>query len=61
MIVAVTTMTTLPANCVECNLKMPWVLNCGLCLKSGAPEIKKSCLNKRHKDCPLREIKAETK
>lgn len=55
MIVRTTPMTEMPANCRECYFALTG--ECTICNKAGKPEIKKSCMNKRHKDCPLIEIK----
>lgn len=53
MIIYVTNMTEMPRSCRECSISD----DCHLCAKPGKPyEIKKSCMDKRHKLCPLQEI-----
>ena len=57
MIVVKTEMEKIPANCREC--KLGFKLECRRGCKPGIPEFKKSCLNKRPKDCPLVEIRKD--
>lgn len=59
LIVIQTVMDKMPANCPECKLGQR--LECRRGCKAGSPEFKKSCLNKRPKDCPLMEVKPERK
>ena len=59
MIAVKTEMHKMPANCQECKLGQ-W-LECRRGCKAGKPEIKKSCLTKRAKDCPLVEVQTEGK
>ncbi len=56
MIVYITGMPELPANCRDCMMDQ-----CGLPLKARVhtPTIKKRFLSRRHPDCPLREIPAQ--
>lgn len=46
-----TNLKQIPENCLECRIE-----SCVLPLK-GNFEVKKEYYKKRHKDCPLREIK----
>lgn len=48
MIYYKTGLEKIPENCVECRFEM-----CTLPMKANGIDIKKSCVNKRHKDCPL--------
>lgn len=53
MIVYVTEMAEMPANCVNCVMR-----ECALPLKARVytPTIKKRYVSRRHPDCPLRDI-----
>ena len=53
MIVYVTEMAEMPANCVNCVMRA-----CALPLKARVytPTIKKRYVSRRHPDCPLRDI-----
>lgn len=52
MIVYVTSMEDIPKNYNECKMEM-----CRLPLKENGYELLKKYLAKRHKDCPLMEMK----
>ena len=56
MIVYITEMVEMPANCVDCVME-----ECVLPLKARVytPTIKKRYVSRRHPDCPLREIPAQ--
>ena len=56
MIYYKTWLEKIPENCVECRFEM-----CTLPMKANGIDIKKSCVNKRHKDCPLVEVEMEEK
>ena len=57
MIVYMTEITEMPANCVDCVMR-----ECALPLKARVytPTIKKRYASKRHPDCPLLELPGRT-
>ena len=47
-----TLMKEIPTNCADCKL-VEW---CPYPVKADGVHIRKSCVTKRHKDCPLVEV-----
>ena len=47
-----TLMKEIPPNCADCKL-VEW---CPYPVKADGVHIRKSCVTKRHKDCPLVEV-----
>ena len=61
MVFAKTEMEDLPKNCNECKLTTSFSMECRLPFdkRTGGYSFKKSCMAKRHNQCPLVEIKEE--
>lgn len=55
MIYVKTEMNEMPKNCNECKLTCSFAVSCSLPFDSrtNAMKFRKSCMKKRHPDCPL--------